>query len=438
MAYEASEIMLAASMMYPTNELMEYAQDVGSLRNLMIDAKKKIKSGTDKTIHFGSKEIQKGFTDLMDENNSEALKDLAAGISAAIGVRNYLATAGETNTKRLSPSVYMTGNVWPKEVQKFQISAYGFTDYNSADVIVTADKVTFYGISLKKKRDMGGGEPTLINKAFDTLLNGNKFNDVKEALAKARMNYFAGLVIEAVNKGIINKKDIEGFDNLKKTDAGKKELFEAKKRDKKLFDRSYIDTKGFANNSNGGYVPSPSSMDRKVMADPKSMRYFVNKSLAETDNPLWKEFLAVMNEYSDLFAETLLNIILKTKLFEELDAKDLGKYMFNFFLVTGVGNINANKGTVTIGEATVLPLKTTLCGLTRIEEMYKRKKYEIVINESKKDEADAAKIFLQLKRGDLTLLDLEIRYKGSFNPQPQFQGTLNSDFKKLLEKECGF
>jgi len=438
MAYEASEIMLAAAMMYPDDELLEYSKDVGSLRRLMVEAKKRIQSGKDKTIHFGNSTIEKGFTDLMDENNNEALKDLAAGISAAMGVRQYLSAAGEAGGKRLSPSIYMTGNVWPREVQKFQVNAYGFTDYNSADVIITADKKTFYGVSLKKKRDIGAGEPTLINKAFDTLLNGSKFDKVKKTLADARRDYFAGLVIDAVSKGIINKKDIKNFDSLKRTEQGKKELFEAKQRDKTLFDRSYIDTKGFYNNPDGGYIPSPSSMDRKVMSDKRSMRYFVNKSLAETSNPLWKEFIAVMNQYSDLFADTLLNIILKTKLFEELDSDDLKKYSFNFFLVTGVGNVNANKGTVSVGSATVLPLKTTLCGLTRIEEKYHNKKYEIVVNESKKDEADAAKIFLQLKRGDLTLLDLEIRYKGSFNPQPQFQGTLNPDFKKLLEKECGF
>ena len=64
-------------------------------------------------------------------------------------------------------------------------------------------------------------------------------------------------------------------------------------------------------------------------------------------------------------------------------------------------------------------------------------KYEIVLNTAKKGESDAAKIFLQLKRGTLTLLDLEIRYKGAFTPQPQFQGTLHPDFKNLLVKECG-
>ena len=111
-------------------------------------------------------------------------------------------------------------------------------------------------------------------------------------------------------------------------------------------------------------------------------------------------------------------------------------YKFNFFLVTGVGDITS-KGDVQIGHATVLPLKTTLCGLTRIQEKNKNKKYEIVLDDVKKGESEAAKIFLQLKKGNLTLLDLEIRYKGAFTPQPQFQGTIHPDFKRLLKDECG-
>lgn len=429
MAYEASEIMLAAAMMYSDSELDAYSKDAGKLRELMIDARTKIKKHTDKHIHFGSSSIEKGFTDLMDENNKEALKDLAGGISAAKGVRDYLSKSGESGGSRLSPSIYMTGNVWPKDVEKFRVSAYGFEDYNSADVIMTSDSEMFYGVSLKKKRSVSGGEPTLINKAFDTVLQGKQFDPIKDKLAKIRQNYFSSLVIEAVNNGIILKSHIKNFDQLKNTEQGRKELFEAKQRDKKLFDRSYIDTKGSAKLGDGYKADDTNN--------PNSMRYFVNKKLAEKNNPLWKEFVGVMNEYSDLFADSLINIILKTKLFEELDAKSLGKYGFNFFLVTGVGDVTS-KGEVRVGDASVLPLKTTLCGLTRIEEQFKNKKYEIVLNEEKKGASDAAKIFLQLKRGNVTLLDLEIRYKGAFTPQPQFQGTLNSDFKKLLEKECGF
>lgn len=428
MAYEASEIMMAAALMYPTNVLLDYSKDAAGLKQLMNDAKKKIKSPSNKTVQFGSSTIEKGFTDLLNPNSSEAIKDLAGGISAAIGVRDYLAKNGESGGKKASPTIYMTGNVWPKEVEKFRVSAYGFEDYNSSDVLATANKEMFYGISLKKKRKAAGGEPTLINKAFDSVLDGKQFDSIKEELAKVRAQYFSGLVIEAVEKKIILKQDIKNFDQLKRTPVGRKELFEAKQRDKKLFDRSYIDTKGYASHKQG-YLAD-------VTKDPKSMRYFVNKKLAEPNNPLFKEFLKVLNANADLFADSLINIILKVNLYKEIDAKNLGKYKFNFFLVTGVGDVSS-KGDVTIGKATVLPLKTTLCGLTRIKEKYKNKKYEIVLNSEKKGDSEAAKIFLQLKRGTLTLLDLEIRYKGAFTPQPQFQGTLHPDFKKLLEDECG-
>jgi hypothetical protein len=420
MAYEASEIMLAAALLYNKEDLIKYTEDVGSLRNLMVDAKNKIiKSGN---VQFGNPTIEKGFLDLMDEHNAEALKDLVGGISASIGFREQIAHKNKT------PIVYMTGNVWPKDVEKFRVSAYGFDDYNSADVILSYDKKMFYGISLKKKRKSNAGEPTLINKAFDTILQGSEFDIVKEELAKIRINYFADIVIEAVEKGIINKNDIKNFDNLKITEAGRKELFEAKKRDKTLFDRAYIDTKG-SNKSLKGYKDDNTK-------DPNSMRYFVNKKLSEKDNVLWKQFMNVMNGHAELFADSLINVILKTKLFEEMSAKDLKKNSFEFFLITGVGDVTS-KGQVQLGKATVVPLKTTLCGLTRIEEKIKNSRFEIVLDGTKKGQSDAAKIFLQLKKGSVTILDLEIRYKGAFTPQPQFQGTMNNQFKDLLTKECG-
>ena len=165
------------------------------------------------------------------------------------------------------------------------------------------------------------------------------------------------------------------------------------------------------------------------------MRFFVNKQLANQDNPLWSQFISIMNKYSELFAESLINIILKTKLYEEITAKDLKTYKFGFFLVTGIGDVT--KTGVSIQPAQVTSLETTLCGLTRIEEAYKGKPYKVVLNKSKKSGSDAAKIFMQLKRGTLVLLDLELRYKGAFTSQPQFQGTLNPQFKQLLKDECG-
>lgn len=419
MAYEPSEIMFAACLLFTDAELKKNAKDAETLQNFMAVAKKKASSG----IKFGNDSIKKGFLDLM-EPTDKGIKDLVVGMSAAISMRK------EVPAKELkgSPSVYLTGNVWPKEVEKFRISAYGFEDYNSADVLFTYNGSKFYGVSLKKKPKPNAPEPTLINKAFDSVFEGAEFSKIRQQLVDARINYFADLVIQAVEKQkIIKKSDIKDFDKLKSTPAGRKELFEAKKRDKVKFDKSYIDTKGYSR-SKKGYKDENTR-------DPNSMRFFVNKQLSDPKNPLWSQFIKIMNANSEMLGETLLNIILKTKMYEELSAKDLKKFKFGFFLVTGIGDVT--KSNVSIQPAQVISLETTLCGLTRIDEKYSKQPYKVELNKAKKGQSDAAKIFMQLKRGNLVLLDLELRYKGAFTPQPQFQGTLNHQFKTLLKDECG-
>ena len=417
MAYEASEIMFAAALLVkPKPE--EYSS-VSKLKTLMKKCKSEVKKNPS-NVQFGNKQISDGFLETMDENKPDRLTDLAAGISAANAVRRYMGISTSKNV-----TSYMTGNVWPKDVEKFKVSAFGFADYNSADVMVTADGKLFYGFSLKKKKKTTDASPTLINKAFDSLLIGKEFDSTKKKLVEIRTEYFADLVIEAVKKKIILKKDIENFDSLARNN--KKELFEAKQRDKKQFDRAYIDTKGYATADKGYLDPNTN--------DPKSMRAFVNSKLAESKNPLFEAFLKVLNKNSQLFSDSLLNIILKVKLFDEMNAKDLKKFQFDFALVTGVGYARGND--VFVGQSSVVDLKTTLCGLSRLDKYYKNDEYKIAVDKEKSAKSKGAKIFLQLKRGILVLLDLEIRYKGQFTPQPQFQGSLNPQFKAVLEKECG-
>ena len=55
--------------------------------------------------------------------------------------------------------------------------------------------------------------------------------------------------------------------------SNRKELFEAKARDKTKFDRAYIDTKG--------YYKAENRYKNSNTNDMNSMRYFVNKKLAE-------------------------------------------------------------------------------------------------------------------------------------------------------------
>ena len=415
MAYEASEITTAVALQY-NSKFLRKVQTVKQLQSLL-------KKGIGKNVEFATSSIRDGFLRLVDPNNAKSIGDMAVGVSAALAIRNYMNTEAEVTT-------YMTGNKWPAEVEKFQISAFGFQDYNSADIIVTKNKKLFYGISLKKKPTVKAQDPTLINKAFASAFDGKEFTKLKEQLVETRINYFADLVIEAVDKKIILKKDIKNFDQLKRNN--KKELFEAKNRDKNQFDKSYIDTKGYASSDQGYSDPNT--------RDPKSMRFFVNQKLSEKkNNKLWKSFEKLIDKAGPKLAENLINIILKRYLFDKLDAKDLEGKGFDFALVTGIADVKTS-GDVNISDAKILPLKTTLCGLKRIEEKYKGE-YRVIQDTEATQKSEAAKIFFKLVKGDrqtISLLDLEVRYKGSFNPDPQFQGGLTTEFKKLLDVEtCG-
>jgi len=448
---EPSEIMTANALRWSnstTNKLSsisEYKQ----LTDLIDDA-----AAYHKKNYINSGEIQ--FADTKTQNQArkaldysiKTLKteakvasrvgDMAVGVSAAIAIRSYMKIG--TSDKVI---VYTTGNNWPNAVQDFQVDASGFSSYNSSDLIVTTDNVNFFGISLKKKKTVKADDPTLINKAFTSAFNvseaGNKdvydkFQVLKEDLEELKTNYFADIVIDAVegNKtsdgnSIIAKKDIKKFDDLKRNN--KKELFKASQRDKSDFDRTYINTKG--------WVTAPEGYQSTKTTDPRSMRFFVNNRLKQRPNPLWEEMTDIIKSGADTLGKHLINIVLKRQLYKELNAKKLGNVAFKFALVTGVGNVTPKK-TVTISTAKTVDLKTTLCGLTRIAKMYKGP-YQVIQNRETADASTAAKVFFKVVKGtspQINVLDLEVRYGGDFNSQPQFQGGMTKEFKALLDDQC--
>ena len=56
---------------------------------------------------------------------------------------------------------------------------------------------------------------------------------------------------------------------------------------------------------------------------------------------------------------------------------------------------------------------------------------------AKKPTGEAAKTFYDLKKGrNFTVLNMEVRFKGDFTAQPQFQATLAKDFVDLLHEKC--
>ena len=56
----------------------------------------------------------------------------------------------------------------------------------------------------------------------------------------------------------------------------------------------------------------------------------------------------------------------------------------------------------------------------------------MVLDDAENDKADAAKVYFKLMKGQVNVLDLQLRYKGSFSSQPQFFATISDDFKNVL------
>ena len=406
MALEYSEVMAAGAMFFTAAELNKASKSTEALGEWITNAAKKVADN----VEFGSSRNE--FLEFMKPTPA-AFKEAAVGISAALAIKGWLKSSHGQGNDAVAQKVFLTGNVWPKEVEKFRIKAYGFDDYNSSDFIVKTGDKKYFGVSLKKKPKKNSADPTLINKAFDTVLNGNQFNKIKEEITDLRTEYFAGLVRQAHEDGILFIENIN-----RQTD---KELFEAKKRDKKLFDRAYINIKG---SISGGYGNDKA---------PDAMRKFVNADLAKTNNILFRRLTQYMDDNADLFAKTLINLVLKVKLYDELSAnKKLKDFTFGFALVTGIGEVSRGKPNVSSGKA--IDLHTILCGLSDLEA--NKKPYKIAVDFEKKAEANAAKIFFKLSKAGVNILDMELRYKGSFTSQPQFFATVTKEFQTILTEKC--
>lgn len=406
MALEYSEVMAAGAMLCSEADLKTASNSAKELGDWITKTKKIVEN----KVEFGSSRTE--FISFMEPTQA-AMREATIGISAALAIKGWLKSEHGQGSDPIAEKVFLTGNVWPTEVEKFRIKAYGFDDYNSSDFIIKIEDKKYFGVSLKKKPKPNSSDPTLINKAFDTVLNGNQFDKIKQDITELRTEYFAGLVREANEQSILYIDNIDKISDL--------ELFESKKRNKKIFERAYINTKG---SLFGGY-----DNDRA----PDAMRKFVNAELSKPNNILFKRLTEYMGIHADLFAKSLINLVLKVKLYDELSAmKGLKEYTFGFALVTGIGEMSKRNPVVSKGKA--IDLHTILCGLTDLEA--NRNPYKILVDFDKKAEANAAKIFFKLSKAGVNILDMELRYKGSFTSQPQFFATITKEFQTILTDKC--
>ena len=337
----------------------------------------------------------------------------------------------------------MTGNKWNKKVEQFKVDAFGMADYNSSDLILEYSsgekKDQFIGVSLKKKRKANAPSPTMINNAFSKFIQGKEFTELRKDLNTKRRRFFAGLIKEATTK----KGPLANFAKI----TGNKSIAQLNPENdadaKKLWDIKVTTTK--IKNGENEIVPLINLKDEDTIltegsaaadvsdkSSDSAFRKYVNGKLQSSGNklnPLYQYFEDAMNvpDVKDKLANALLARVLKTDLLNQLETWDENE--FGFYVVEGVGSVNETSGSVNVGNAAVYDIHTIMCAIAQL----RKEEASIKVDETETFKRKAAKVYFILSKGDKPILDIELRYKGSFTAFPQFFATMTTDFQKLLK-----
>ena len=436
---EPSEIFCAVGLIMPTSKMKTLCDDNTGTSLLKWAAGDGFALLTGGKIDYNNEtKFENMFTDQPSDNKKvEAyIANIVAGFSAAIGVKDFMKTMGDNVD--IVDNVYLTGSKWPDDVKDFRLQNEdtGF-DYNSSDLIASTDDKTFYGISLKKKKNVKGADPTLINKAYDTFLQGDgpdgAYKKAREDMLYARQQYFPKIMKQAQRMGYIS---IPGLLSMNDKDIWGSKVYDPKKK-KNVALINLKGTNAKTDEIDPELTQFPDSLFRPK-GGVKGMRDFINNDLSDKNNELYKEFERVIEENAEPFAEGLIDIVLKTQMQSKLRAKDIGDYHFEFCLVTGFADFTIRKpiqnSVLILNAASVKPQHSILCGLANLAGH--NSKYEMKYDKIKKYKSGASKLFYTLKRGRMPILDIQLRYKGDFKQQPQFFATLSEKFISQMHKKC--
>ena len=365
-----------------------------------------------------------------EEPSLKLFNDMAAALSAVLGTRTI-------RNRGIPEAVYLTGNKWNADVEKFKIDVqkgFGMKDYNSSDVILRYGN-TYVGISLKKKPTASADSPTMINNSFATFLEGPKLRDLEKKINDIRTSFYANVIKEACLPGgpladFTDAQDILRLDPNNKFQAEKIMNIKVNrlKENGKVEKIPLINLKGTDEIDKGGNTRLPA----KTRQD---FRKFVNEKLYSSPtqiNPLFQAFIDAMNDprVSNTIADSLLNKTLKLQLLDVLDTWAENDY--EFYLVEGVGRVNT-KLDPQIATATVQSIHSVMITIIKLAKLPSS-----LVFDKAKTGTNAARINFTLLKGKYKLLDIVLRYKGSFSSMPQFLGTTTPEFKKLVKQGDNF
>ena len=495
MVYEISEGAAAAALLLPNVELNKLKGTSEAEYNYLETAMGLIYDNLDNVVMSDPERRQyKAWFDVtrLDEeiankNRDAKLTAVIHGYSAAKGIKEWFKASqtagggGEKDDNVAKNDVFVTGAGWDDRISFLKMSVGDWDDYNSSDLVVIKNKC-YYGISLKKKKKDSSADPPMINKSVKALLEELGQEELAKEFYGARGDYFGGQVRDQVTKvggafkgsklgsktntdlfattikhpiksqtEWVNLMDIKGEGKLNLNGGIKYEWSAANKG-------------GFILDSNGKPIEAATKQEFKEHKDVlklfgytdkgglKSssmwkMRKAMNSNL-RNNSPLYKKLEGICKnkDMASKIGQKLVNAVMKTELNQQF--KEKGEQYkdrhFGFALVTAHGEVKGGRITAPAFTASFKSDPTMQQVVANMFSAVERDNFIITIDKKKTDAANEkteppAKLFFVIGVGkypippDKQLLELDVRYKGSFSPSPQFLGGLTKAYARKLK-----
>ena len=363
------------------------------------NSKELVEKLADAAMHVNGGTGSKGFFSEVGDTKIPKFKDLAKAIS----VSNYALDQLPNNAK--IKKVWQTGGTWAAEIRRFNPDTGTIKNYNSSDVVLEIETLGkneathFWGLSLKK-RGIKDAEPTLLNKPVVgnvgfmigrfTPAQVKKINDNKDLFFREVLNIVTG--------GTYKKQDITKM-TLAQVLKACDEIFHGKR----AFKNEMLTGSGEFKGNKNIYFEAMNDAFLGYVNNPKNTK------------PFFEEFF---------------DLIFKIN----LDAY-INDSAFHFSLITGVGDYSITQDKLEIEPASE---KEGRLVSEILRNMFKDP--DVTSFKLKKQEgakklhawepgAKAAKLFYEMVIGhspnDVSIVDLEVRFKGHLTTEPQFQVFVN-------------
>ena len=408
-------------------------------------------------------------------------QNYAKAISAANGF-----LAAMNNTSRVK-KVYLTGKKWSQEISKYRVTTheyFGKKDYNSSDIVVDLNAKrggkplrVLVGISLKKKAKYNDKDPTILNKTvsgekgfFASIIRQNDLTKMRtqlDDLYLTRAQFFYN-VIEATlyspDTTAGRKERDLAVKNLS-IPNGKKEAEALAKKEKSILQGAMktnpkvlaqIDKKAEEKQEEvlqknirkylkdlKTYVTKNELLSKKVtkaadLIGPDKAKDALTSSYpphVKIDNIYFKKFFSIMTDptVTQYIAKALMNIVFKLDMASLMEQRKQFNEEFRFTLITGSGEL-VNDIEVTPYAPNVIPEESSTAKITELVSQ-PGAVYQIRGQKGYKQPFEGGKsksLKFDLLLASYHIVDIEIRYKGSVKPEPQFQVIITPTFKELV------